>query len=168
MVLSVQDVKSVMVGPGAARFKVHHKSVTHTNSRSNFAFRAQAEIHFNPQLLSAKYLAAHDNLARVSETCKKVKTEQDAKVFARRQSTMMEPDLKMASLRDRISLSDMESSYSRRSRLRSTASSMKLPPLSRSSVTSTSRCCSPSNEQTDLCFLISEPPLQHSSSPLLY
>ena len=53
MVLSVQDVKSVMVGPGAARFKVHHKSVTHTNSCSSFAFRAQAEIHFNPQLLSA-------------------------------------------------------------------------------------------------------------------
>mgnify|MGYP004295837495 CR=1 FL=1 len=44
MVLSVQDVKSVMVSPQVARFK--------------------AEIHFNPQLLSDKYLSAHNNLAR--------------------------------------------------------------------------------------------------------
>ena len=42
MVLSVRDVKSVMVGPSAARFKPGY---------------------FSPQLLSEKYLSAHNNLA---------------------------------------------------------------------------------------------------------
>ena len=52
MVVSVQDVKSIQVGPSAARFK--------------------AEIHFNPKLLSEKYLAAHNNLPEVFASCKQV------------------------------------------------------------------------------------------------
>ena len=69
MVLSVQDVKSVMVGPQTARFK--------------------AEIHFNPQLLSEKYLAAHDNLRGVYKTCTAVRTESDAKHMFERYGTFL-------------------------------------------------------------------------------
>lgn len=37
------------------------------------AARFKAEIHFNPKLLSDKYLSAHDNLAEVYKTCASVK-----------------------------------------------------------------------------------------------
>lgn len=44
-VLSVHDVKTILIGPGLARFK--------------------AEIHYNPMVIGSKYLAAHDNLSQV-------------------------------------------------------------------------------------------------------
>ncbi|EOD23627.1 hypothetical protein EMIHUDRAFT_239339 [Emiliania huxleyi CCMP1516] len=69
MVLTVQDVKSVLVGPQSARFK--------------------AEIHFNPQLLSDKYLAAHNNLREVHKTCRAVETEEDAKRLFERSAVFL-------------------------------------------------------------------------------
>ncbi len=64
LVLSVQDVKSVMVGPQTARFK--------------------AELIFNPQLLTSRYLAAHDNLSAITASCQAVKTEAEARqIFER-------------------------------------------------------------------------------------
>ena len=69
MVLSVQDVKSVMVAPQVARFK--------------------AEIHFNPQLLSRKYLSAHNNLAEVYRSCKSVDSEAEAQVVFERYGTFL-------------------------------------------------------------------------------
>ena len=69
MVLSVQDVKSVMVSPQTARFK--------------------AEIHFNPQLLSRKYLSAHNNLAEVHRACKSVGSEAEAQVVFERYGTFL-------------------------------------------------------------------------------
>jgi zinc transporter 9 len=75
MVLSVQDVKSVMVGPATARFK--------------------AEIHFNPRLLSNKYLAAHNNLAEACKSCQEVQTEADAKIIFERYSTFLLATLSM-------------------------------------------------------------------------
>ena len=75
MVLSVQDVKSVMVGPQTARFK--------------------AEIHFNPQLLSAKYLAAHNNLAEACRSCQQVASEDDARLLFERYSAFLLATLSM-------------------------------------------------------------------------
>jgi zinc transporter 9 len=69
MVLSVQDVKSVMVGPAAARFK--------------------AEIHFNPALLSDKYLSAHNNLEEACKSCQAVNTQDDAKLIFERYSSFL-------------------------------------------------------------------------------
>ena len=69
MVLSVQDVKSVMVSPQVARFK--------------------AEIHFNPQLLSRKYLSAHNNLSEVHRACKSVDSEAEAQVVFERYGTFL-------------------------------------------------------------------------------
>ena len=69
MVISVQDVKSVQIGPAAARFK--------------------AEIHFNPALLSEKYLSAHNNLALVHQSCREVHTEADAKLLFERYSSFL-------------------------------------------------------------------------------
>lgn len=45
VVLSVHDVKTILIGPDLARFK--------------------AEIHFSPMQIVNKYLSAHDNLAEV-------------------------------------------------------------------------------------------------------
>lgn len=75
MVLSVQDVKSVMVGPSAARFK--------------------AEIHFNPQLLSEKYLSAHNNLAEACKSCQQVGNEAEAKLIFERYSVFLLATLSM-------------------------------------------------------------------------
>ena len=75
MVLSVQDVKSVMIGPNEARFK--------------------AEIHFNPTLLSEKYLSAHDNLAAACRSCQEVNTEDDAKLIFERYSSFLLATLSM-------------------------------------------------------------------------
>lgn len=75
MVLSVQDVKSVMVGPAEARFK--------------------AEIHFNPQLLSEKYLSAHNNLEEACKSCQAVSSEQDAKLIFERYSSFLLATLSM-------------------------------------------------------------------------
>ena len=75
MVLSVQDVKSVMVGPSTARFK--------------------AEIHFNPQLLSEKYLKAHNNLSEACRSCQEVANEEDAKLMFERYSAFLLATLSM-------------------------------------------------------------------------
>ncbi len=69
MVLSVQDVKSVNVGPSAARFK--------------------AEIQFNAQLLSDKYLSAHDNLHHVYNSCRTVDSEAATKAIFERYGTFL-------------------------------------------------------------------------------
>jgi len=69
MVVSVQDVKSIQISPSTARFK--------------------AEIHFNPQLLSDKYLSAHDNLAEVYKSCRAVHSEAHAKVLFERYSAFL-------------------------------------------------------------------------------
>lgn len=75
MVLSVQDVKSVMVGPSAARFK--------------------AEIQFNPRLLSEKYLSAHNNLEEACKSCQAVSSEADAKLIFERYSSFLLATLSM-------------------------------------------------------------------------
>ena len=53
-----------MVGPNAARFK--------------------AEVQFNQQLLSAKYLGSHDNLAQAFASCREVQSEEDARALFER------------------------------------------------------------------------------------
>ena len=65
----------MQVGPGAARFK--------------------AEIHFNPALLSDKYLAAHNNLAEAARSCQQVASEDDAKVLFERYSAFLLATLSM-------------------------------------------------------------------------
>ena len=65
----------MQVGPGAARFK--------------------AEIHFNPTLLSEKYLSAHDNLAAACRSCQEVVTEDDAKLIFERYSSFLLATLSM-------------------------------------------------------------------------
>ena len=47
------------------------------SARPSQAARFKAEIHFNPALLSEKYLAAHDNLKGVFTTCQLVTTRRD-------------------------------------------------------------------------------------------
>jgi solute carrier family 30 (zinc transporter), member 9 len=99
MVLSVQDVKSVMVGPNSARFK--------------------AEIHFNPQLLSDKYLQAHDNLAEVFKSCQRVRSEQVTPVSPPAVALAHLPKRSIPPGRTlRSCLNGMVSSYSQRCRLR--------------------------------------------------
>ena len=71
----MQDVKSVMLGPQTARFK--------------------AEIHFNPQLLSSKYLSAHNNLAEAFASCQQVANEEDAKLIFERYSAFLLATLSM-------------------------------------------------------------------------
>jgi len=51
--------------------------------------RFKAEIHFNPKLLSDKYLAAHNNLAEVYKTCKDVECEEDAKSMFERSAVFL-------------------------------------------------------------------------------
>ena len=65
----------MQVGPGAARFK--------------------AEIHFNPQLLSDKYLSAHNNLAEACKSCRSVQSEEEAKVVLERYSSFLLATLSM-------------------------------------------------------------------------
>ena len=65
----------MQVGPGAARFK--------------------AEIHFNPQLLSEKYLSAHNNLEEACKSCQAVSSEEDAKLIFERYSSFLLATLSM-------------------------------------------------------------------------
>ena len=61
-VSSIHDVKSVMVGPGVARFK--------------------AEVHLNPRAISNKYLSSFDNLESIHKDMKAIQTEADtARIF---------------------------------------------------------------------------------------
>eukprot|EP00656_Telonema_subtile_P030053 TRINITY_DN33088_c0_g1_i1.p2 TRINITY_DN33088_c0_g1~~TRINITY_DN33088_c0_g1_i1.p2 ORF type:complete len:136 (+),score=27.56 TRINITY_DN33088_c0_g1_i1:446-853(+) len=68
VVFSVQDVKSVQLRPGVCRLK--------------------AEVHFNPWALCDLYLDRDGNVQSVMESCKEVKSEQDASKLLRRYSRM--------------------------------------------------------------------------------
>ena len=46
--------------------------------------RFKAELIFNPQLLTSRYLAAYDNLSAITASCQAVKTEAEARqIFER-------------------------------------------------------------------------------------
>jgi zinc transporter 9 len=59
VVMSVQDVKAVMVGPKAARFK--------------------AELQLNPYVLTDKYLSTADNLEAIHNNFQKIETPEDTR-----------------------------------------------------------------------------------------